>query len=65
MKKRFRNNKSSVSINYDIEKTKELYIPLNTTSLDPYKYKDLKTEDLFQKIYLFFNSDKEVMLLLA
>jgi len=67
IKERIANNKSSISINEDIESTQDLLIKLDVTSLNPYRYKDLKTEDLFEKIDKFFatNSNQDVMLLLG
>ncbi|WP_375330738.1 NACHT and WD40 repeat domain-containing protein [Candidatus Tisiphia endosymbiont of Oplodontha viridula] len=83
IKERLKNNKSSISINEDIENlisdievrklvsnnnienTENLYIELYSTGLDPYRYAKLKTDILFSKIDNFWNSQKEVMLLLG
>jgi hypothetical protein len=58
-------DKSSISINEDIDETTKLYIPLNVTTLNPERYKDLATEDLLKKLDHFFISDTQVMLLLG
>ena len=63
IKNRIEHNRSSIGINRDIDKTKDLYISLNTTTLNPNKYKDLKTEELFTKMDSFLGSDKQVMAL--
>ncbi|WP_342269666.1 WD40 domain-containing protein [Rickettsia endosymbiont of Orchestes rusci] len=65
IKERLKNNKSSISINEDIERTKDLYINLYTTELNPYRYAKLKTDVLFSKIDDFWDGQKEVMLLLG
>jgi WD40 repeat protein len=59
-------DKESISINQDVEEAKQLFIELKSTSIDPYKYKNLKTEKLFTKIDNFFqNSTNKVFLLLG
>jgi len=67
IRERLINDKSSIGINEDIEQTKDLYIKSEVTSLNPYKYANLETQDLSTKIDKFFdkNSDREVMLLLG
>ncbi|WP_342267925.1 pentapeptide repeat-containing protein [Candidatus Tisiphia endosymbiont of Empis tessellata] len=83
IKERLKSNKSSISINEDIENlisdievrklvsnqnienTKNLYIELYSTGLDPYRYAKLKTDILSSKIDNFWGSQKEVMLLLG
>jgi len=62
---RLANNKSSISINADIEETRNTLIELESTHLDPARYKDLKTAGLFDKIDAFFNSDNQAFLLLG
>ena len=43
-------NRSSIGLNEDVLQTKEQYISQSVTHLDPEKYKELKTEELFLKI---------------
>mgnify|MGYP000859612344 CR=1 FL=1 len=59
IEERIENNRSSVSLNEDILQTKQLHIDQNITSLDPEKYKDLNTEDLFRKIDTFLLPDQK------
>ncbi len=66
IKEALRNDKSSISINEDIEDTQKCFIPLQVTTLDPDKYKDLDTHDIFETLdQKFFNADTQVFLLLA
>ena len=69
VKERIENNKSSISLNEDIFHTRDLYITQEATVLDPYKYKNQKSEDLQTKIDDFFRAEaseeKEVFLLLG
>ena len=66
---RIENNKSSISLNEDIFHTRDVYITQEATALDPYRYKNQKSEDLQAKIDDFFraeaNAEKEVFLLLG
>ena len=55
---RIETNRSSISLNEDILQTKELYLTQTITALDPEKYKDQDTEDLFKKIDNFLLSDQ-------
>ncbi|MGF1926028.1 MAG: hypothetical protein ACQUHE_17770, partial [Bacteroidia bacterium] len=57
VKDRLENKKSAISINEDIDRTRELYITLNATSLNPLIYRNIETEDLFQKIDEFLTPD--------
>ena len=53
LEERIQTNRSSISLNEDILQTKELHISQKVTHLDPERYKDLKTDDLFQKVDSF------------
>ena len=59
VQERIENNRPSVSLNEDILETKQLHINQNITSQDPEKYKNLDTEDLFQKIDSFLLPDQK------
>lgn len=63
---RLQTNKSSISINEDIEETIKTFIPLNATLDDPFKYSNLPTVDLFKQIDSFLKeSSSGVFLLLG
>lgn len=47
---RLETNKSSIHINEDIEETMKIFIPLNVTPENPYKYSNQKTIEVFKQI---------------
>jgi hypothetical protein len=59
------NDPSSLSLNQDIVQTRQDFIPLDTTILDPFKYSNLPTQSLFEQIDEFFLSERTVFLLLG
>ena len=67
VKERIKNNRSSISLNEDIFRIQDSYIKQEVTTLDPYKYKNMKSEDLKKKVDEFFKDEKgkEVFLLLG
>lgn len=60
-------NKSSISLNEDIEEAKRLFINLDATTLDPNKNLDAQRYDLFQSIDNFISgtTQSQVFLLLG
>jgi DNA replication protein DnaC len=65
IREKIANDPSSLSLNQNIVESRQDFIPLKTTTIDPFKFSNLATRPLFEQIDQFFQSEHTSFLLLG